>query len=85
MFDVAMAFLGQLVDLIPPIFGMYLLFDFLGGLLFGKNQEVNMFILISIILLFFVIVSIFLSYLVFKLKKENDYLFDSIVWGDLTE
>lgn len=44
-----------------------------------------MFILISIILLFFVIVSACLSYLVFKLKKENDYLFDSIVWGDLTK
>ena len=27
MFDVAMTFLGQLVDLIPPFFGIYLLFD----------------------------------------------------------
>lgn len=44
-----------------------------------------MFILISIILLFFVIVSVCLSYLVFKLKKENDYLLDSILWGDLTK
>lgn len=85
MFDVAMTFLGQLVDLIPPFFGIYLLFDFLGSLLFGKNQEVNMIILISIILLFFVIVSVCLSYLVIKLKKENDYLFESILWGDLTK
>lgn len=37
MFDVAMVFLGQLVDLIVPVFGIYILFDFLGSLLFGKN------------------------------------------------
>lgn len=37
MFDVAMTFLGQLVDLIVPFTGIYVLFDFLGSLLFGKN------------------------------------------------
>lgn len=37
MFDISMTFLGQLVDLILPFFGIYLLFDFLGSLLFGKN------------------------------------------------
>ena len=85
MFDVSMTFLGQLIDLIVPFVGIYILFDFLGSLLFGKNQEVFMFILISIILLFFLIVIFCLSYLVFKLKKENDYLLDSILWGDLTK
>lgn len=37
MFDISMTFLGQLVDLIVPFVGIYILFDFLGSLLFGKN------------------------------------------------
>lgn len=37
MFDLSMTFLGQLVDLIVPFCGIYILFDFLGSLLFGKN------------------------------------------------
>lgn len=37
MFEVAITFMVQLVDLIPPIFGLYILFDLIGGLLFGKR------------------------------------------------
>lgn len=37
MFDVVETFLVQLVGLIPSIFGIYLLFDLTGGLLFGKR------------------------------------------------
>lgn len=36
MFDVAINFMLQLVDFIVPIFGIYLLFDLIGSLLFGK-------------------------------------------------
>lgn len=37
MFDVTMAFMTQLIDLIVPLFALYVIFDFLGSLLFGKN------------------------------------------------
>lgn len=37
MFDIAVQFMVQLVGLIPPVFGIYILFDLLGSLLFGKN------------------------------------------------
>ena len=37
MFDVAAHFMVQLVDLIPAVIGIYLIFDLLGSLLFGKR------------------------------------------------
>ena len=37
MFDVTLAFMKQLVDLIIPIISLYILFDFMGSLLFGKR------------------------------------------------
>lgn len=37
MFDIATQFMVQLVDLIPAIIGIYVLFDLIGGLLFGKR------------------------------------------------
>lgn len=37
MFDVTLAFMKQLVDLIIPIISLYILFDFVGSLLFGKR------------------------------------------------
>lgn len=37
MFDVATQFMIQLIDLIPGIMGLYLIFDFMGSLLFGKR------------------------------------------------
>lgn len=37
MFDIAITFMKQLVELIPPIFGIYVLFDLIGGLLFGRR------------------------------------------------
>jgi len=37
MFEIAIQFMVQLVGLIPGIFGIYLIFDMLGGLLFGKR------------------------------------------------
>ena len=37
MFDVASQFMVQLVELMPGIFGIYLLFDLTGGLLFSKR------------------------------------------------
>lgn len=36
MFDVAINFMLELVDFIVPVFGIYLLFDLIGSLLFGK-------------------------------------------------
>lgn len=37
MFDVALTFMSQLVQLIVPCIGIYILFDFIGSLLFGKK------------------------------------------------
>lgn len=37
MFEIAEQFLVQLVDLMPAVFGIYVLFDLIGSLLFGKR------------------------------------------------
>lgn len=37
MFEIATQFMVQLVGLIPGAFGIYILFDLLGSLLFGKR------------------------------------------------
>ena len=37
MFDIATNFMIQLVQLMPGVFGIYILFDFIGSLLFGKR------------------------------------------------
>lgn len=37
MFDIASQFMVQLVNFIPGVFGIYILFDLMGSLLFSKN------------------------------------------------
>lgn len=37
MFEVALTFLSQMIDLIPGLIGIYILFDFIGTLLFGRR------------------------------------------------
>lgn len=37
MFDVAVDFMVQMVQLIPVVFAVYIIFDFVGSLLFGKR------------------------------------------------
>lgn len=37
MFDIAIQFMVQLVYLIPGVIGIYLIFDLMGSLLFGKR------------------------------------------------
>lgn len=37
MFDIATQFMVQLVDLLPAVIGIYVIFDFMGSLLFGKR------------------------------------------------
>lgn len=37
MFDIALVFMKQLVDLIIPVIAIYILFDFMGSLLFGRK------------------------------------------------
>lgn len=37
MFEVALQFLSQLIDLMVPMIGIYILFDFIGTLLFGRR------------------------------------------------
>lgn len=37
MFDVVEVFMTQLIDLIIPMIGIYVVFDFIGTLLFGKR------------------------------------------------
>lgn len=37
MFEIAITFMKQLVDLIVPVIAIYILFDFVGSLLFGSK------------------------------------------------
>lgn len=37
MFEVSLTFIGQLIELIPALIGLYILFDFVGMLLFGRR------------------------------------------------
>lgn len=37
MFEIAIQFMVQLVELIVPVFAIYILFDLIGSLLFGKR------------------------------------------------
>lgn len=37
MFEVALQFMSQLVDLIIPMIGLYILFDWIGTFLFGRK------------------------------------------------
>ncbi len=37
MFDIMIEFMKQLVDLFIPMFAIYVMFDFVGSLLFGKK------------------------------------------------
>lgn len=37
MFDIALTFMSQLIDMLPAMIGIYILFDFIGTLLFGKR------------------------------------------------
>ena len=37
MFEVALQFLEQLCTLIVPLIAIYILFDFIGSLIFGKR------------------------------------------------
>lgn len=37
MFEIATQFMVQLVSLMPAVFGIYVLFDLIGSLLFGKR------------------------------------------------
>ena len=37
MFDVSVQFMIQLISLMPGGFAIYILFDFIGSLLFGKR------------------------------------------------
>jgi len=37
MFDVTMQFMMQLIDILPVLFGLYVIFDFLGPLVFGRR------------------------------------------------
>ena len=37
MIDIALQFMVQLIGLIPAVIGIYILFDLLGSLLFGRD------------------------------------------------
>lgn len=37
MFDVAIQFMLQMITLIPGVFAIYIIFDFIGSLLFGRR------------------------------------------------
>lgn len=37
MFEIAMQFMEQLVDIIIPVIAIYIIFDFVGSLLFNKR------------------------------------------------
>lgn len=37
MFDVTLTFLSQLIGLLPSLIALYILFDFIGTILFGRR------------------------------------------------
>lgn len=37
MIDVSLQFISQLIEIMPAIIGIYILFDFIGTLLFGRS------------------------------------------------
>lgn len=37
MFEVSLTLLSQLIDMLPFLIALYILFDFIGTLLFGKR------------------------------------------------
>lgn len=37
MFDIALQFMSRLIDLIIPMIGLYILFDWIGTFLFGRR------------------------------------------------
>lgn len=37
MFDIALTFMSRLIDLLPSLISIYILFDFMGSLLFGRR------------------------------------------------
>lgn len=37
MIEVSLTFLSELIDLLPDLIGLYILFDFVGMLLFGRR------------------------------------------------
>lgn len=37
MFDIALQFMSQLIDLIIPMIALYILFDWIGTFLFGRR------------------------------------------------
>lgn len=37
MFDCSLTFLSQLVDIIPMLIALFLIFDFIGSFFFGKK------------------------------------------------
>lgn len=39
MFEIASQFMTKLVEFIPGVFGVYILFDLIGSLLFGRGDK----------------------------------------------
>lgn len=37
MFEISIKFISQLIDIMPCLIALYILFDFLGSLFFGKR------------------------------------------------
>lgn len=37
MIDVSLQFISQLIEILPGLIGIYILFDFIGTLLFGRS------------------------------------------------
>lgn len=37
MFEITLQFMSQLIELIPGIIGLYVIFDFVGSLLFSRR------------------------------------------------
>ena len=73
MFEIAIQFMVQLVSLMPAVFGVYVLFDLMGSLLFGKRQSMeiwDIFLFIFSMICVFCVGSIFC--LSFDLKSLSE-------------
>ena len=71
MFEIAEQFLVQLVGLMPAVFGIYVLFDLIGSLLFGKRQFMG-------IILFFILFCFLSLMVVVEIHNQSQSLKDRI-------
>lgn len=85
MFDVASLFISQLIDFLPYLIGLFLIFDFVGSLLFKSNQEDFMFRKIYIKILSIVAAKSTQKLIELGYFTDDYVVLDSNFWSDYNE